>query len=178
MKDAIVVRVSCTLSAQLRGPVAWTQLADNHQDSGRPTWRRDNHRGRDFTRSRSSDGDNRREDRCRSGNHCSATQSFPPCGRDNGGRGGQRGRDGRSGHADRRLAKSHLQDESDGEVRRGRSHIRSNSRSRSPGDETSRSPSPHNGYGSEGSAEAFTAIIGDMERSISRRGSVCRGAVP
>ena len=71
-----------------------------------------------------------------------------------------------------------MQDASDGEVSRGHSPSRSNSRSRSPGDDASRIPSPRKGYGSEGSAEAFAAIIGDMERLAPRHGSVRRGAVP
>ena len=82
------------------------------------------------------------------------------------------GCDDRSGHTDRRPAESYLQDASNDEVSRGRSPSRSNSRNRGPGDDDSRSSSPRNGYGSDGSAEAFAVIIGDMERLASRRGSV------
>ena len=149
-KINIVVRVSHTLSTQSRG----CNWRDNRQDSGRPTWRRDNHRERNFTSSRSSGDNNHREDRSRSRNHRSATQRFPLRDSDNGGRGGQHRHDGRSGHVDRRSAESHLQDKSDGEVSRGRSHSRSNSRSHSPGGDASRSPSPRNGYGSDRSTEA------------------------
>ena len=80
------------------------------------------------------------------GNHRSATQCFPPRGRDNSGHGGQRNRNGRSRHVDRRLAQSHLQDESNSEV--------------SPA-------AARNGYGSEGSTEAICSspsTLGNIQK--------------
>ena len=106
MEDAIMARVARSLSAQSRG----RNWRDNRQDSGRPTWHCDNHRGCDFASSRPCGNDNRLEDRGRQGDLRSATHRFPPRGRDNGGRGGQRGRIGRSKHADCCPAEPHLQD--------------------------------------------------------------------
>ena len=61
LEDDIVARVSRTLSAQSHG----RNWRDSRQDSGRPIWRRDSHRGRDFASSRSSGNDSCREDRGR-----------------------------------------------------------------------------------------------------------------
>ena len=63
---------------------------------------------------------------------------------------------------------------------RGRSpsRSRSHSRSHSPGGDASRSPSPRKGYGSEGSAEAFPAMLDEIEQPPPRRGASCRSVVP